>query len=237
LPTFISPLIKTNTITYTLNNTLTAKNYIGQGKEGEDLHSYLDFVYFKLYQTYDLNEAARDEKTPRIFGTTTTGTSTTTGITGTTTTGIIPITGITGATGTSNLRRPFSNLTAELEFIPNRFIRLRTYGGWSPYDNQFDTQTYTLNLNTPGGSWASLEYQTLNGNQYRQVNSSLAWKINPTWTVNFLNRYSVDQNVNYETNLGLTYTQQCWGIKATYLDTPDNKQFLISLSLKGLGEF
>ena len=33
LPTFISPLIKTNTITYTLNNTLTAKNFIGKGKE------------------------------------------------------------------------------------------------------------------------------------------------------------------------------------------------------------
>ena len=67
LPTFISPLIKTNTLTYYLNNTLTAKNFIGKGKDGEDLHSYLDFIYFKIYQTYDFNEAARDEKTPRIL--------------------------------------------------------------------------------------------------------------------------------------------------------------------------
>ncbi len=239
LPTFISPLIKTNTITYTLNNTLTAKSFIGKGKDGEDLHSYLDFIYFKVYQTYDFNEAARDENTPRIFGTTTTGTTGVTPITGITpTTGIIPITGITPiTTAILGPRRPFSNVTAELEIIPSPFIRFRSYVGWSPYDNLFDTTTHTLSLNTPGGSWASLEYQTLSGDQFRQLNSSLAWKINPTWTVNFLNRYSIDQNKNYETSLSLAYTHQCWGIKATYLDTADNKQFMISLNLKGLGEF
>jgi LPS-assembly protein len=233
LPTFISPLIKNNTITYYLNNTLTAKKFIGKGKDGEDLHSYLDFFYFKIYQTYDFNEAARDENTPRIFGSTTTGTTgitPVTGITGTGTTG-------TGTTGTASPRRPFSNMTGELEIIPNPYIRFRSYAGWSPYDHQFDTQTHTLSLNTPGGSWASLEYQTLNGDQFKQLNSSLVWKINPTWAANFLNRFSIDQNRNYETTVGLAYAHQCWGIKATYTDTPDNKQFLISLSLKGLGEF
>ena len=230
LPTFLSPLIKTNAITYTLNNTLTAKNFIGKGKEGEDLHSYLDFVYFKIYQTYDLNEAARDEKTPRIFGTTPTGTTIVPGIPGTGTT-------IPGTTGTAGSPRPFSNLTAELEFIPSPFIRLRSSAGWSPYENQFDTQSHMLSLNTPGGSWASLEYYTINLNQNKQLNTSLSWKINPTWTANFLNRYSIDQNLNYETSLGLTYSHQCWAIKATYLDTLDNKQFMISLNLKGLGEF
>ena len=82
-----------------------------------------------------------------------------------------------------------------------------------------------------------MEYYTINLNQNRQLNTSLSWKINPTWTVNFLNKYSIDQNMNYETTLGLAYAHQCWGIKATYLDTADNKQFFISLNLKGLGEF
>ena len=128
-------------------------------------------------------------------------------------------------------------MTGELEIIPSSFLRLRSYAGWSPYDNQFDTQTHTISLNTPGGSWASVDYQTLNGDQYRQINTSLLWKINPIWTANFLNRFSIDQNKNYETTLGLAYAHQCWGIKATYTDTLDDKRFLISLSLKGLGEF
>jgi LPS-assembly protein len=225
LPTFISPLIRTNTITYYLNNTLTAKNFIGKGKEGEDLHSYLDFVYFRLYQTYDLNEAARDENTPRPFGTTTTGTTPITGIAG------------TGTTGTVVPRRPFSNLTGELEFIPSPFIRLRSFVGWSPYDNRLDTQTHSISLNTPGGSWASVDYQTINGDQFRQLNSWAVWKINPTWTANFVNRYSIDQNKNYETTLGLAYAHQCWGIKASYTDTFEDKRFTVSLVLKGLGEF
>ena len=146
MPTFISPLIKTNTITYSLNNTLTAKNFIGKGKEGEDLHSYLDFVYFKIYQTYDFNEAARDENTPRIFGTTATGTTIVPGITGTT--GTTPIRN----TGTGTLPvRPFSNMTGELEIIPSPFIRLRSYAGWSPYESQFDTQSHIAQPELPRG--------------------------------------------------------------------------------------
>jgi lipopolysaccharide assembly outer membrane protein LptD (OstA) len=128
-------------------------------------------------------------------------------------------------------------VTAELEIIPSSIFRFRSYGGWSPYDNQFDNQTHSLNLNFPGGSWASLEYQTLYGDQFKQLNSFLNWKINPIWSANFVNKYSIDQNKNYETTLGLAYTHQCWGIKATYMDTPDNKQFILSLSLKGLAEF
>jgi LPS-assembly protein len=218
LPTFISPLNKTNVITYYLNNVLTAKNYIGPGKDGEDLHSYLDFIYFKVYQSYDFNEANRDENTPST--TVTPGT-----------------TGISGTTGVPGPRRPFSSVVGELEFIPSPYLRLRSFAGWSPYTNQFDNQTHTLTLSTRGGSWVALEYQNLNADQFRQLNTSLLWKINPTWTANFLNKWSIDQNLNYETTVGLAYAHQCWGIKASYTATLDNTVFLVSFSLKGLGDF
>ena len=91
------------------------------------------------------------------------------------------------------------------------------------------------NLNSPGGSSASVEYQTLNGDQFRQLNSSFVWRINPIWAANFVNKYSIDQNLNYETTLGLSYSHQCWGIKATYTDTPTNKQFVLFPVLKRPG--
>jgi lipopolysaccharide assembly outer membrane protein LptD (OstA) len=69
------------------------------------------------------------------------------------------------------------------------------------------------------------------------LNSSFYWRISPTWTANFLNKWSIDQNKNYETTLGLAYNHQCWGIKAHFTETPDDKRFLVSFSLKGLGEF
>jgi LPS-assembly protein len=221
LPTFISPVTKTNTMTYYLYNVLTAKNRIGTGKDGEELHSYLDFIYFKVYQAYDFNEANRDENTSGTI----------------VPPGTIGIPGTTGTTGTTGPRRPFSDVIGELEFIPSPLIRLRSFAGWSPYTNQLDNQTHSLTLSTSGGSWVALEYQSLNADQNRQLNTSLVWKINPIWTANFLNKWSIDQNVNYETTVGLAYAHQCWGIKATYTDTPDNKQFLVSISLKGLGDF
>lgn len=224
LPSFVPLINPTNTITYNLTNTFTAKSLIGKGKEDEDLHSYLDFFFFKLYQVYDINEATRDEKSPRYVYTPTT-TGTTTG------------NGTIGVIGTPGPRQPFSDLFGELEFFPSPFLRLRSTVGWGPYTNQINTQTHTLYISTPGGSWINLEYLTASGEAFRQLNSSLYWKIAPAWTADFLNRWSIDQNQNYETTFGFTYTHQCWGIKAHYTDTPDDKKVLVSISLKGLGEF
>jgi LPS-assembly protein len=232
LPNFVSPLTKINTITYYLTNILTAKSLVGKGKEGEDLHSYLDFFYFKIYQTYDINEANRDESTPRF--TTPTGglfTPVTTTIPTTTTT-----TGTTGVTGIAGPPRPFSDIIGEMEIVFGPNLRLRSFAGWSPYDNLMTTQTHTLNLSA-GGNWVNLEYQTTAGDQFRQLNSSFFWRISQAWTANFLNKWSIDQSKNYETTLGLAYNHQCWGIKAHYTETPDDKKFLVSFSLKGLGEF
>jgi LPS-assembly protein len=224
LPNFLSPITKINTITYYLTNILTSKSLAGKGKEGEELHSYLDFFYFKIYQTYDINEATRDESTPRIA-------IPTGGISS------ISTTGTTGVITTPGPQRPFSDVTGEVEIVFGPNLRVRSYAGWSPYDNLFSTQSHNLNLSTSGGNWVNLEYQTSSGDQFRQLNSSFYWKITSTWTANFLNRWSIDQNKNYETTLGLAYNHQCWGIKAYYSETPDDKKFLVSFSLKGLGEF
>ncbi|MCU0578479.1 MAG: LPS-assembly protein LptD, partial [Desulfobacterota bacterium] len=223
LPNFLSPITKINTVTYYLTNILTAKSLMGKGKEGEELHSYLDFLYFKLYQTYDINEATRDEAAPRI-NTPAGGLSS------------IGTTGTTGVVGTPGERRPFSDIIGELEIVFGPNLRLRSFAGWSPYDNLIQTQTHTLNLSA-GGSWVNLEYQTTGGDQFRQLNSSFYWKISPSWTANFLNKWAIDQNQSYETTLGLAYNHQCWGIKAHFTETPDDKKFLVSFSLKGLGEF
>jgi LPS-assembly protein len=223
LPNFLSPITKINTVTYYLTNILTAKSLMGKGKEGEDLHSYLDFLYFKLYQTYDINEATRDEAAPRI-NTPAGGLSS------------IGTAGTTGVVGTPGERRPFSDIIGELEIVFGPNLRLRSFAGWSPYDNLIQTQTHTLNLSA-GGSWVNLEYQTTGGDQFRQLNSSFYWKISPSWTANFLNKWAIDQNQSYETTLGLAYNHQCWGIKAHFTETPDDKKFLVSFSLKGLGEF
>jgi LPS-assembly protein len=223
-PTFFTPFTKMNIVTYYLTNIVTGKNLMGKGKEGEDLYSYLDFLFFRIYQSYDFNEANRDEKTPRI-------TIPTEGIS------TVGTTGTTGIVGTTGSRRPFSDIIADLEIITGPNLRLRSFVGWSPYDSLMSTQTHTLSLSSSKGDTVRLEYQTTNGDQYRQLNSFIYWKINPAWTANFLNRWSIEQSKSYETTIGLAYNHQCWGFKALYTDTPDDKKLMFSFSLKGLGEF
>jgi LPS-assembly protein len=246
LPTFITPILQTNTVTYYLTNTLTSKSVQGKDSQGEKIYGYRDFLTFKAYQTYDIN-AARGAGTNTT--TTTTITPTLTTVTTTTTSPNAPpfttsissptinSTNTTSIYTTTTTGQAFSNVFGEIEILPGPYMTLRSTLGWSPYTGNMDSQSYNLTLSDKKGDRAYLEYLSFANDQFRQINADVLWKINPTWTANFLTRYSLDQNKNFQTDLGLAYNQQCWGIKLTYSDTPDNKSFLVSFSLKGLGEF
>ena len=200
LPSFVSALSKTNTVTYYLINTFTGKSLRGKGKQGEDLFSYLDFVQIKFYQTYDINEAKKE-------------------------------------VSASESKRPFSSIYGQLEFSPSSYLALRSSAGWSPYNGLMDYQSHNLTLSDKKGNSAYVEYLSSSGEQVRQLNTNLNWNISSLWSASFLNRYSLDQKKNYETTVGLTYTQQCWGIKIYYSDIADDKRIYFTFSLKGLGEF
>lgn len=133
-------------------------------------------------------------------------------------------------------RRPFSNLYGEVEFRPLTQLSWRSTLSWSPYEKEIASQSHYLSYWDRTGSSAYVEYFSGAGNSYRQINANLLWKLNPTWSADFLTRYSLDQKVNYETKVGLSYTHQCFGLRAYYATTLDDRKFIVSVSLKGLGE-
>jgi len=221
LPSFISSINKTNTMTYLFINTFTAKSLLRKGRSEsdreelllgsgeyqeessrEDLYGYLDFLRLQLSQTYDFNEANREISASSPLD-----------------------------------RRPFSNVTGDLDIRPGRSFNWRSSASWSPYSGRMDAYTHNFSWTDTKGNRAYVEYLSSAGDQIRQINSNLFWKVTPEWTVNFLNKYSLDQNKNYETSAGLAYGQQCWGIKLTYTSTPDNTTYFLSFFLKGLAEF
>jgi LPS-assembly protein len=219
LPSFVSPINKTNTVTYLLINTFTAKSLIPKARSEsdrdkllmgsreyqedrsrDDLYGYLDFLRLQLSQTYDINEATKD-------------------------------------ISSSQERRPFSNVIGDMDIRPARFFNWRSSGSWSPYSGQVETHTHNLNWTDTKGNRAYVEYLSTSNDQIRQINSNVMWKIAPAWTISFLNKFSLDQNKNYETTAGLIYSQQCWGLKFTYTSTPDNLTYFLTFTLKGLAEF
>jgi LPS-assembly protein len=133
-------------------------------------------------------------------------------------------------------RRPFSNLYGEVEFRPLSRLTWRSTLSWSPYEKEMASQSHYLSYWDKKGSSAYVEYFSGAGNTYRQINANLLWKIHPAWSADFLTRYSLDQKQNYETKVGLSYTHQCYGIRAYYATTLDDRKFIVSVSLKGLGE-
>ncbi len=221
LPSFVSPITKSNTVTYLLINTLTSKSLLKKGRSEysreelllgsgeflddgsrEDLFGYLEFFRFQLSQTYDINEAQREVNA-----------------------------------SSPQERRPFSNVTGSLEILPGPYLNWRSSASWSPYTGQMDSHSHNLSLTDKKGNLAYVEYLATSGDQIRQINSNLYWKISSIWSANFLNKYSLDQNKNYETTAGIAYNKQCWGIKFYYSSTPDNTTYYLSFSLKGLAEF
>ena len=182
-------------MTYYLINNFTAKSLLGKGGQGEDLFGYRDFVQFKLFQTYDFNTAG--------------GSTTTTSLNpdGTTTT-------------TTTASQPFSNVFGELEISPSPNLTLRSSLGWSPYTGKMDSQNYNLTLMDKKGNRAYLEYWSTSGDQFRQVNANLVWKINPIWSVSFLTRYSLDQNKNFETTFTCGLHPTMLGGQASLFEYP-----------------
>ena len=236
LPSFVSPIFKTNILTYYLIQTLTSKSLQGKSPQGEDLFGYRDFLTLKLYQSYDINVAREGAITNTTTGTTIptniVPTTITTGSSATTTT----VTGNTTTT-TSVTTQPFSDVIAEMELIPGPYLNLRSSVGWSPYTGRLDTQSHTMTLTDKKGNRAYLEYLAFSGDQFRQVNADIFWKISPIWTANLLEQYSLDQNKSFATTASLAYNKQCWGIKVSYMSAPDNSAFYLSFSLKGLIEY
>jgi len=82
-PDFLSEIAETNTITYSLINTLIARL-----KDESGGVAYREFLKFKLSQAYDIREARRD------------------------------------TSGSLQPRRPFGNVSAELDFDPFQYFSL-----------------------------------------------------------------------------------------------------------------
>jgi len=231
LPSFISAISQNNTVTYYLYNTFTGKSLLGKGSQGEDLFGYRDLVQLKLYQSYALSPGTFTTHTN--IGATPTTITTNTNINGTT----ITTTTNPGGTTTTTTTPSLSDVTGELELTPHPNLSLRSSVAWSPYTGQIDSQSYNLTLFDKKGNRAYLEYLATMGDQIRQINANLTWKISSLWSANFLTSYSLDQNINYGTGVGVTYTKQCWGIRLSYWTNPTDTSFMIYFTLKGLGEF
>ncbi|WP_243372354.1 LPS assembly protein LptD [Geotalea sp. SG265] len=125
---------------------------------------------------------------------------------------------------------------------------LRVEGRLSPLDRiSLDLDS---RFNTYRGSFSSTilagGYEGDNGNRfgvgYRFSRDSLEYLegrigvglVKP-FVFNYTTRYSFDKGDFLESIYALEYKHQCWGVTLSYRDRPDNREFMVTFTLAGVG--
>lgn len=136
---------------------------------------------------------------------------------------------------------PFSDITAELDLTPGKYIGLDTDALWSPYDHEFKSLNTALKLWDLRGDELTADYRyTRETDDTAQdgINSiRLQSKIMLTeklWVYGGY-EYSIYDDKQIETLAGFGYQTQCWGMDINYKIEDDNRSIAVMFNLVGLG--
>lgn len=136
---------------------------------------------------------------------------------------------------------PFTDITAELDIMPKRYIRLDVDGDWSIYDDTLTRFNSTLALWDNRGDRLSVTYQNQresspgadDGNESITLETEL--KLNARWRLNGAYEHDLYDNKDIETSFGIDYQSQCWGVAFEYTKEEDDRRYSVMVNLLSLG--
>lgn len=203
----LDSLSRVNTLTLTLDNSLTSRTKIVTPDQQTALsppkYSYRQFCRFKLQQVYDMNEA--QETDPGLFI-------------------------------NKESREPFLPLYGEIEILPCDYMSFEADAKWSHYDRHLTEGNLIFKLMDKRGDVFRIEQRyTLDTVKYLNTYGNLV--ITDAFSVYGENERNLIDREDIKTSTGLIYTSQCWGIQLDYSHKPNDKRYMLTFSLKGLGEF
>ena len=152
-----------------------------------------------------------------------------------------------------DLPRPFSDILAELDITPGRYLSLDSDALWRPYDSRFYGFNAALNLWSLRGDRLRAEYRftreepedtvldtpAVTGVQSIDLTGSFV--VTPSWLLRGKYEHNIEENQLIEIGGGISYRSQCWGVDLDYTveEETDGKNRSISfmVHLTGLGSF
>jgi LPS-assembly protein len=204
---------RTNMVSYGVRNTFTSKTPLQDGPDGEKLYQYREFLRIKLTHSYDIEEARRDENYTEVTD---------------------PITGETRLVATD--REPWGNFYALVELQPTNRIYMEADATYNPYTEDFTAYNALMRLSDERGDAIMLDYRFLK-DSVNWLSAELRLAVTSEWAVSYINSTDFDDNSRtFENTLQVSYTGQCWGVRALFTETVDDQGFFLIFSLKGLGE-
>jgi len=204
IPDFLGAIGETNTITYSLINTLISRLKSEDGSTGKDTSTgegvtYREFFMLKLSQAYYIKEARRD------------------------------------VSGSPWRRRPFGNITSELDFSPFRYFSLDADTNFNVNSGEWEGINSTFNISDLRGDSLTAEYRYTQ-DSVEEISLTFKGKATNHLDLMYILRKNELDNKTLETTYAIDYHKQCWSVELSYTDSPDDRSFMMIFSLYGLGK-
>ncbi|MEN6621556.1 MAG: LPS assembly protein LptD, partial [Smithella sp.] len=141
-------------------------------------------------------------------------------------------------------RRPFSDMTVEVDFRPHSYLFFQARNKYSVYDG-WKVMNYDATISDRRGDSATVSYR-YTMDSIEEFDVSLKAVITDKLNGTFISRRDLFNSRNVETALGLVYYSQCWavGFEVSTTDSlqPDSSmatdtRFVFKFSLTGLAKF
>jgi len=217
LPDYVTVIPEQNSLTYSLTNTLLAKlNEKDGGK------SYLEFLRFKLAQTYDFKEARRGDVDPPKDRR--------------------PFSDVHMELDVKPLK--YFSFMARNTYSVNSGEWLQTSYDLNISDWRGDSATVgyrntknivtMVNPATLTTPFASFQYSQAAG---EEIDLSLKAVVTNSVDLIYVLRKNQIDDIILERTYGIKYRKQCWSIEVYYSESENDKTFMVGVSLVGLGKF
>jgi LPS-assembly protein len=197
-----------NLITYGVTNLFTAR-YDSSTKDAPTDHRYIQFLRFRLEQSFDINKHNEDH--PEPFSPITAELDLTPG----------RYVSIDSDAQWSTYGRKLKSVNAALILWDNRQDRLSI-----DYRN---SKEYTRDALDPDGILVDKEIES--------VRLNAVFNINEHWRMSGAHERNLLESEDIETLFGIGYRTQCWGIDVEYSIENGNQSYTAMFNLLGLGSF
>ena len=210
-------LLPRTELVYSLTNVLTVKRervVMGKDENGKDVPrletDYVDLARLRVGQSYDHREAVRDDERD-----------------------VYP-------------RRPFGDIFADLDITLTDTLTFTTRNNWSPYMDELTRHQSGFGFRLPyKGAHGFLgydyraeldEYKRTRDQKYNYLTGKLGVDLWGPFSFNVSYSYDVVNPDNKETDLRLTYNDQCFQLIGRITVEPDEYNYGLMVVLTGLGD-
>ncbi|PIP07256.1 MAG: hypothetical protein COX52_04455 [Syntrophobacterales bacterium CG23_combo_of_CG06-09_8_20_14_all_48_27] len=131
-------------------------------------------------------------------------------------------------------KRPFSDLDVEFDCVPSEYFSFRGRNRFSVNSGEWKQTNYDLHLNDRRGDTATVGYRYTQ-NSLEEINLSLKALITKSLDMTYVIRKNQLDGKYVERTYGLNYRRQCWNAELSYSDSENDRRFMMSFSLYGLG--